>query len=829
MKTVRQVVILVKGIVQGVGFRPFVYRMANELNLLGTVLNNHLGVTIELQGNEAKINAFIETLQQSPPPLARIDSVEQLPISTLSSFNEFSIIESQALTGEHANVAISADKSICQDCLDEIQDPNNRHYQYPFTNCTNCGPRYTIIKALPYDRCNTAMSGFDMCEQCRSAYTNPLNRRYHAQPVSCPQCGPQLQLSVLNPTFSPLNHDDALTQTAELIKRGAIVAIKGLGGFHLVCDASNDEAVRELRKRKKRPAKPLAIMVKDLSQAQECVYGNETEWTVLSSAEKPITLMYKQKQNSLGLSELLAPGIDRLGVFLPYTPLHHLLMDKLDNPIVATSANRSGEPIIGNKAQIEQHLAHVVDAILDHNRAIINACDDSVVQVINQQLQVIRLARGYAPLTINMSKSEAIQAGAHSLLAVGAQQKNAVAFGVDHSLMLSPHIGDLFSLEAQQYFHQSLATFKRLYEFNPSHIIHDKHPQYAPSQWAINYQLQHDMPAKQCIGIQHHYAHVLAVMAVHQHIAPVFGVSFDGTGLGDDGVLWGSEVMLADINGFTTLAHFSEFKLIGGEQAIKQPVRILLALLFEQLSLEQVLALPIKAIIRLGEQTVINLHRLWRNNSHCIACRSVGRLFDALAVGLNLLEYNQYEGQAGMMIETAANQYHHGEIQHVNLNHDLMLNHNVIAQICLQKIHLQQASAAPQTHGANMPIQWNSSAFITELVLAVQQPPSESISSQLSEQNTQQACGQFIAQIAKSIDELAQGYRGIPQVFCGGVFQNKALLSQSLNYSCNAKHPVLTSQHVPINDGGIALGQLWYGLHFFAPKTSINSTDTTLT
>ncbi|GGQ07290.1 carbamoyltransferase HypF [Shewanella litoralis] len=799
MKTEQQVVIVVKGIVQGVGFRPFVYRMAKELNLLGTVLNNHHGVTIELQGDEATINAFIATLQHSPPPLARIDSIEQNPISTLSAFSEFSIIDSQALAGEHANVAISADKSICQDCVDEIQDPSNRHYQYPFTNCTNCGPRYTIIKALPYDRCNTAMSGFDMCAQCRNAYTNPLDRRYHAQPVSCPQCGPQLQLSILNPTFSALNNGDALSQTAELINRGAIVAIKGLGGFHLVCDASNDVAVRELRKRKNRPAKPLAIMVKDLSQAHECVYGNDTEWTVLNSAEKPITLMYKYPKNSLGLSEQLAPGIDRLGVFLPYTPLHHLLMDKLDSPIVATSANRSGEPIIGNKAEIEQHLGHVVDAILDHNRAIINACDDSVIQVIDQQLQVIRLARGYAPLTINISDPVKIDADTHSLLAVGAQQKNAVAFGVDHCMMLSPHIGDLFSLEAQQYFHQSLATFKRLYDFSPSHIIHDKHPQYAPSQWAIDYQQRHAMPAEQCVGIQHHYAHVLAVMAVHQQMAPVFGVSFDGTGLGDDGVLWGSEVMLADINGFTTLAHFSEFKLIGGEQAIKQPVRILLALLFEQLSLEQVLALPIKAIINLGEQTVTNLHRLWRNNSHCIACRSVGRLFDALAVGLNLLEHNDYEGQAGMMIETAVNQY----LQQNSAKNSGIHN-------ALNQINLAQHPAS--TAQGSKVIQWHSSQFITQLVQAAHQQDSALTTANL----TQQICWQFMAQIADKIDSVAEDYRDYPQVFCGGVFQNKTLLGQCLSLSKRANHQVLTSQHVPINDGGIALGQLWYGVHLWA-------------
>ncbi|WP_315903084.1 Kae1-like domain-containing protein [Shewanella phaeophyticola] len=520
---------------------------------------------------------------------------------------------------------------------------------------------------------------------------------------------------------------------------------------------------------------------------------------MLNSAEKPITLLTKLPINPLGLSRQLAPGIDKLGVFLPYTPLHHLLMQLVGNPIVATSANRSGEPIIGDSAEIKCHLGHVVDAILNYNRAIINACDDSVVQVIDNQIQVIRLARGYAPLTINIDDKQNI--GSRHVLAVGAQQKNTVAFGFDHNMILSPHIGDLFSLEAQQYFHQSLATFTRLYDFNPSHLVHDNHPQYAPTQWAMAYQEQHELPSAQCVGVQHHYAHVLSVMAAHQHTDTVFGVSFDGTGLGDDGTLWGSEVMLADINGFTTLAHFSEFTLIGGEQAIKQPVRILLALLFEHLPLEQVLRLPINAIKQLGTQTVTNLHRLWINNSHCIKCRSVGRLFDALAVGLNLLEQNDYEGQAGMMIETAANQY----LQQV-------ADQNSQYKTAINEINLSQYRA-PKADISDV-IQWHSSQFITQLVLAVHEQDSPITTAHL----TQQLCWQFMAEIADKIDRVAKDYRDYPQVFCGGVFQNKTLLSQCLTLSKRANHQVFTSQHVPINDGGIALGQLWYGVNWWAQK-----------
>jgi hydrogenase maturation protein HypF len=812
MKPLRQVTVIVKGIVQGVGFRPFVFRLAHQLNLVGSVLNNHLGVTIILQGSNQLIEQFMDNLTQSPPPLARIDAIEVINHRQLSQFDGFSIIDSHILDGEHANVAISADMSICLDCLDDINDPHNRHYQYPFTNCTNCGPRYSIIDSLPYDRCNTAMADFVMCDRCRAAYTDPLNRRYHAQPVSCPHCGPQLTFSTINANAEFLYDSSmliALEQAVEMINRGGIVAIKGLGGFHLVCDATNNDAVAALRQRKQRPAKPLAIMVTNLAQAQRCVSGTPAEWQALTSPEKPIILMNKRHtraksdindaaskhNNTIALSSLLAPGIDRLGIFLPYTPLHHLLMQRLNKPIVATSANRSGEPIITNKTDIERHLAHVIDGILDHNRPIINACDDSVVQVIDEQVQVIRLARGYAPLTINLH-SPMLSNSQHSVLAVGGQQKNTVAFGFDDNLIVSPHIGDLFNLEAQQYFNQSLATFRRLYDFSPSHIVHDNHPQYAPTQWAVKYQCEHQLPPSHCIGVQHHFAHVLSVMAMHQHTDQVVGFSFDGTGLGDDNVLWGSEVMLADIHGFATLAHFSSFKLIGGEQAIKQPVRILLALLFEQMSLQHVLTLPIAAIQNLGRHKVMNLYQLWRNNSHCIECRSVGRLFDALAVALDFIGSSQYEGQAGMMIEAAANDY---------LNNVSIEGLPALLPVTLNRL----SCTGNQADKAIEPVQWHSSDFIAQLI-------NHLLTHSQSTSIKQQICWHFIHAISQQVNQVAQQYPQLPQVFCGGVFQNKLLLSQCLDDCHQGGRRFLPSGHIPINDGGIALGQLWYAIHHMA-------------
>lgn len=431
----------ITGIVQGVGFRPFVYRYALECQLTGTVLNNAKGVTIELQGTEENLTQFITTLNTTPPPLARIDNISQTLLPILLSETTFEIIKSDSHEDDDpsspigAQVAVSADKSTCQDCLNDMHNPDDRHFGYAFTNCTNCGPRYTIIDALPYDRHNTAMADFDMCPECAKAYQNPLDRRYHAQPVSCPVCGPRLSLktpqgeyiipNTSNFSTPELSTDLAiLTAAADRLHQGQILAIKGLGGFHLICDARSDKAVNTLRLRKQRQAKPLAVMMTDITMAQHYVTGTDAEWRVLSSQERPIVLMSSRAEHDL--SPAVAPNLNKLGVFLPYTPLHHLLLGLFKGPLVATSANVSGEPIITDCDELIHHLSHVVDAIVDHNRPIINGCDDSVVQVIQPhmdspaEVQVLRLARGYAPLSFPLEIPLS-----QSILAVGAQQKNS--------------------------------------------------------------------------------------------------------------------------------------------------------------------------------------------------------------------------------------------------------------------------------------------------------------------------------------------------------------------------------------------------------------------
>ena len=773
--------ITAKGIVQGVGFRPYVYRLADALKLKGTVLNDSRGVEVVLQGAKEQIDAFIFELETAPPPLARIDELICIQQDIIEVFQQFSILKSEA-NDIQAIVAVSADKSTCQDCLDEINNPSNRHYHYPFTNCTNCGPRYTIINQLPYDRHLTSMAAFSMCDDCAKAYHDPLDRRYHAQPVSCPVCGPQLRVYIDN-EFVDCPSQHVIAITVKLLTQGKIIALKGLGGFHLICDATNEHAVSTLRQRKHRPAKPLAVMVPNIKQAKQFATGTDLEWQVLTSAEKPILLLNKLTQDkgeTPFIAASVAPGIDRIGLFLPYTPLHHLLLEAFNKPIVATSANRSGEPIIGDIAGIFACLGDVVDAVVDHNRPIANACDDSVVQVINGQLQVIRLARGYAPLTLSHGLTTS---SIKPILAVGAQQKNSIALAFNRNMILSPHIGDLFSIEADQYFKDNLATFKRLYQFSPSAIVSDHHPDYSPSKWAQQFVQHHH--GVNLVSIQHHYAHILAVMAANQYQDKVIGFSFDGTGLGEDDELWGSEVMLADTSQFTTLGHFSSFKLIGGEQAIKHPVRILLSLLFETFSLADIKKLPIKAIQQLSDTSVNNLHKLWLSHHHCMPCRSVGRLFDALAVALGLIDSNQFEGQAGMMIESqAAKMDLNGNNPSINL-----------PELSITSILVDNKTV------------WQSHDLFKQIINLISQveTPNKTLISYL--------CHQFIETIANAVNDVAQQHPQYPLVFTGGVFQNKRLLHRCLTNAETNQHQVLPSKYVPVNDGGIALGQLWYGLN----------------
>ncbi|WP_345841123.1 carbamoyltransferase HypF [Shewanella algae] len=797
----------IKGIVQGVGFRPWIFQLAKRFQLTGHVLNDGQGVSILVQGPEMALAGFRAALDTERPPLCRIDELT-VSHAQVQDLQDFTIAHSSA--GQAAAiVTVGSDKSSCDACLAEIRDPNNRHFGYPFTNCTHCGPRYTIIRNLPYDRHNTAMAGFALCDACRQAYEDPMDRRYHAQPVSCPKCGPELTLRGAGGEILA-KREQALAQTIALIEQGKILAIKGLGGFHLICDAGNHDAVTELRRRKCRPAKPLALMMPSIEFAKQYAEGSSAEWQLLSSQERPIVLMAKKQHqaDAPALSSAIAPDIDRLGLFLPYTPLHTLLLDGLQRPLVATSANRSGEPIITDGDEVLQQLGKpplaVVDAVLDHNRPIINGCDDSVVQMLDDELQVLRLARGYAPLSLPskslasmniVSKSLASKDSGDnssnklpSLLAVGPQQKNTLALNIGNQLYLSPHIGDLFSVEAEGYFERTLQNFHRLYHFEPEAIIRDKHPDYASSRWA-------ERQGGRQLEVQHHFAHLLAVMAANDYSGKVLGFSFDGTGLGDDNQLWGGELLLADCQGFQRLATLSPMMLLGGEQAIREPWRLLYSLLLQNHGIEELQQLAVFAA-----EPAAKLANLGKLASSGIGPKShsIGRLFDAAAALLANLRLSQYEGQAGIILETLARRA-------------IAAGKQQSAEKLGLELKLEHELESTNTRAELVLGQWQSAPLFSALLLAWRTEPD----SELLALAFIQAIGKGIITAAlKARNWLkAEGIDELPLVLSGGVFQSRLLSEYCHRELARLEFHRLKPGLVPVNDGGIALGQLWYGLH----------------
>ncbi|MGE6133756.1 carbamoyltransferase HypF [Aeromonas salmonicida] len=770
----------IDGIVQGVGFRPFVYGLALRHGLTGYVLNDANGVTIGAEGSPEQLASFARELRELAPPLSRIDhfSERELPQDPDPDYDgAFHIKASQQQSA--ATVAISPDQGMCEACANDVANPVDRHYRYPFTNCTHCGPRYTIIRRLPYDRPHTAMAGFAMCPRCAAAYEDPLNRRYHAQPVSCPECGPHLtwrsgRSDVL------AEREDALQMAAGAMQAGKLIAVKGMGGYHLMCDARNEQSVARLRTLKRRQRKPLAVMMGSLAEAKLHVTGCEAEWNLLASQARPITLLRKRKnddrpsesqQPAAPLAEGIAPGIPYLGVMLPYTPLHQLLLDACAMPLVATSANGRGSPILIECEAVVRELGGEIDGILDHNRPILHPCDDSLVQWSGGRRQTLRLARGYAPCTPSLKQAVKVQ-----LLAVGAQQKNQLALAFGRQRIYSPYIGDLHSLPMQGHFEQTLATFRDLYDLKPELLVSDCHPGYLSHQWAKGYCREHNATH---IEVQHHHAHLLGVMAEHDITGPVLGAVFDGTGLGDDGTLWGGELLLADVKGFTRVAHLRPFKLIGGEAAIREPVRQLLGLLFESHSPEEISALDIPLIKQLPLKRISNLHQLWRLGRNAPYTSSIGRLFDAVAALLGLIDAPDYEGEAGLLLEAAA------------------------LQLAPNELPFPLAFGLHQSAEGPLHIEW---AELLNLL----------ISEQSKGTSTARLAAGFIRAVSALVITLAERFPGYPVALGGGVFQNRVLMDTLIPGLEAAGRQVLTSETLPLNDGGIAAGQLWFAIHHIA-------------
>ncbi len=619
--------IVVSGRVQGVGFRPFINRLANELQLNGWVRNISGQVEIWLEGEAQALKKFQKDLYEQKPPLAQPDPATCTQIQ-VQGFQSFSI--KQSMKTGHADNHIPADFFVCQDCLDEMQNPTARRFRYPFINCTQCGPRYTIIDSLPYDRPNTSMLSFVLCRDCEQEYSNPLDRRYHAQPLACPVCGPGLKF--VKPGAPALEGNEAaLSACVKALSAGLIVAVKGVGGYHLLCDAANNKSVLRLRERKQRPDKPLALMLpwqgKDgLDQLRLYAEFSPQESTLLCSPLRPIVLLKKRAET--GLSSALAAGLNELGVMLPYSPLHHLIATDFGSALVMTSANLSSEPVLITETEVESRLTHVADAFLHHNRPIRRPADDSVYRFISNKARPIRLARGMAPIERKLPK--AIK---KPVLAVGGDLKNSIALGFDNRVVISPYIADLGSLRSQQVFQQLVDELTRLYDVKPEIIITDKHPAYHSVRWAARQPLD-------VISVFHHHAHASAIYAEHTLKSTALVFTWDGTGLGEDGTIWGGEALLGKPGDWHRVASLRPFRLPGAEKVGREPWRSAISVCWE-------LGLDWPDC----QQDTVLLRQAWEKKINCPWSSSSGRLFDAAAALIGIVEQSSYEGHAAMQLE----------------------------------------------------------------------------------------------------------------------------------------------------------------------------------
>ncbi|MDD5214523.1 MAG: carbamoyltransferase HypF [Methylococcales bacterium] len=736
----------IQGIVQGVGFRPFVARLATRFSQNGWVKNTSTGVSISIEGSENQQQKFLDALQNKLPPFAEI---LDLKIATLplANFETFEIVPSVE------NSQISAfplpDIATCPECVADIFNPQSRYFRYPFTSCCSCGARYSIATRQPFDRKNTSMAEFKLCNDCTHEYQTMDNRRFHAQTLGCGKCG--IQLSFCDELGEILaTKDVALKLAVEQLKAGKIVAVKGVGGFQLVVDATNQQAVERLRERKKRPMKPFALMVQNLAQVEKLCEISELEKDALISPAAPIVLLKRHEKNEI--AQAVAPQQRLLGVMLAYSPLHHLLLHDLGLPIVATSGNRSNEPIYIDNDQALANLSDIADYFLMHNREILRPLDDSIVREINGKITVLRRARGFAPLPIKLNPPQPPFLRGEKVLAVGGQMKNTVAISHEDQAILSQHLGDLDSLATRQQFEKTLVDLQNSYAFQPVQVMHDLHPDYVSSQFAANLHVEK-------IAVQHHYAHALSCMAENGLEPPVLGIVWDGTGLGTDGMIWGGEFLQIHDSGFERFAHFGEFSLVGGSKAIQEPRRVALSLLFE------IFGDVAFEMMDFGFSETENslLKVALSKNLNCPKTSSVGRLFDAIASLLELCHVNQYEGHAAMLLENFASECETTDF------YDFKIHEKVI--------------------------DW--------------QPMIEQLLQDKKTQSVNYCAAKFHNTLAKICVEIANHAKQQNIVLSGGCFQNALLTKKVFDELTAANFVVHTHQNVPPNDGGLALGQLY--------------------
>ncbi len=756
----------VDGVVQGVGFRPFIYGLAVRHALTGWVLNSSSGVDIEVQGPPGALEDFQAAIAAEAPPLARIDRITASPLPPDGSDEAFVIRHSEADAGTSL---VPPDVATCPDCLREVFDPGNRRYRYPFTNCTNCGPRYTIIQGLPYDRPLTTMRGFAMCPDCQREYENPLDRRFHAQPNACPACGPQVSLVGPGDVLARVpsrDFEDDIARAAALLREGYILAVKGVGGFHLACDATDAAAVARLRERKARPDRPFAVMMASLDEVRRHCLVNADEAALLTAVSAPIVLLYARPETTIAPN--VAPDNPMLGVMLPYTPLHHLLLRDGGRPLVMTSGNLSDLPIIIDNDQARDKLGSIADAFLLHNRPIHMRCDDAVWWVDHfageddAALQPLRRSRGDAPYPIRLPwRADA------PILAVGAEMKNTLCLLRGGDAFLSQHIGEVDSLEALDYCREAMDHLCRLFKVAPAIIAHDRHPDYLTTRLARELAAARNLPR---VEVQHHHAHIAACLAEHGRYGPVIGLALDGTGYGPDGAIWGGEVLVADLQGYARAAHLEYLPLPGGEAAIRRPYRIAWGYLLETLG--EIPNIPTLTHINPDEQQIVVTQIKHRLNTPLTS--SGGRLFDAVSALLGLCPVVTFEAQAAIALELAARQADLSGVEPYPFAID---------------------SGAIRL-----------GAMLTQMVADLQGGrPAGAIAA---------AFHLTLAEMFAAAAEAVSRESGLNTVaLSGGVFQNRLFLRLARERLRARGLEVLSHRQVPANDGGLSLGQAAIVLH----------------
>ena len=734
----------VRGVVQGVGFRPFVHALASRLGLTGFVTNDAEGVIVELEGPGDAVERAVAEIRDAPPPLAVVEDVELRAVHPRGG-SGFDIRASGR--GAQPRTLVSPDVATCADCLAELADPSDRRYRYPFINCTNCGPRYTIVREVPYDRPATTMAAFPMCAACEAEYRDPTDRRFHAQPIACPRCGPRLSVE---PGAAAAGEDE-IARAARLLAAGAVLALKGLGGYHLAVDATDTAAVARLRSRKHREERPFALMVADLASARRLCEVDASEAALLTSPRRPIVLLARRP--GVSLAEPVAPGAHELGVMLPYTPLHTLLAEAVGGPFVLTSGNLSDEPIAYDDADARDRLAPLADAFVTHDRPIHMRVDDSVTRSWRGEELLVRRARGYAPQPVLVHRPFA-----RHVLACGAELKHTFCLGRDRHAFLSPHIGDLENYETLRSFIEGIAHLQRLFDVAPEVVAHDLHPEYLSTKHAV------DMDGVALVGVQHHHAHVASCLADAQEDGPVIGVALDGLGLGDDGTIWGGELLVADLAGYTRAGHLSTVPMPGGQAAIREPWRMAAAWLDEAFDG----APPQVAVARRNAKRWEVIRQMARGGTNAPLTSSAGRLFDAVAALAGVRDAITYEGQAAIELE--------------------------------QRADPAERARYPLPVVEGDPVVLDAAPLIRAVVedLAAGATPGR-ISARFHEG--------LAAGVVSACGAIRHRYGVGTVALSGGVFQNVRLLDRTVEGLEAAGLRVLRHRRVPANDGGISLGQ----------------------